>query len=123
AAFLAIRMKLNKPGEADLLSRPLHVVYPTDKIAVPMLFTHEDRTFDMDIYVFSEKEMKQDLSKLYLNKIGSVPYKREHLRPMIENLIGERKGWITRYSAKELNTQSKKLSLLSQDPAFLRSDL
>lgn len=123
AAFLAIRMKMNKPGEADLLSRPLHVVFPTDKIAVPMLFTHEDRTFDMDIYVFSEKEMKQDLSKLYLNKIGSVPYKREHLRPMIENLIGERKGWITRYSAKELNTRSKKLSLLSQDPAFLKSDL
>ncbi len=123
SAFLAIRMNMNKPSDTDLLSRPLHVIYPANQISIPMLFTHEGRTFDMDIYVFSEKELKNDFKKLYLNKIASVPYKREHLRPMIENLIGEKMGVITKYSGVELNSATKKLSLLSQDPVFMKSDL
>ncbi|MBL7554329.1 MAG: DUF2330 domain-containing protein [Bdellovibrionaceae bacterium] len=123
AAFLAIRMKMNKPGEADLVSRPLQVMYPATSIAVPMLFTHEGRTFDMDIYVFSSKEMKTDLSKQYLKKVATVPYSREHARPMIESIIGERKGWITKYSGKELNSVTKKLSQVTQDPVFSKADL
>lgn len=123
AAFLAIRMKMNKPGETDVLSRPLHVMYPATSIAVPMLFTHEGRTFDIDIYVFSAKEMKTDLSKLYLNRVGSVPYSWERARPMIENIVGDRKGWITKYSGKELNSENRKLSQLKQDPVFSKADL
>lgn len=123
AAFLAIRMNMNKPSETDLLSRPLHVTYPTDRIAIPMLFTHDERTFDMDIYVFSKKELKKDFKKLYLDKIAFVPYKRERLRPMIENLIGDQEGFITKYSGKEMNSGTKKLSLLKEDPVFSKSDL
>lgn len=123
ATFLAIRMKMNTPGEADLLSRPLHVVYPASDISVPMLFTHDERIFDIDIYVYSSKELKSDFSKLFLNKVGTVPYKRERLRPMIENLVGDRKGWLTKYSGKEMNSGSKKLSQLSSDPVFSKLDL
>jgi hypothetical protein len=118
AAFLAIRMKMNQPGEATLVSRPLHVTYASDSLSVPMLFTHDERVFDLDIYVFSQKEMKHDLSKLHFSQLPPVAYKREHVRPMVESLLGERSGWITRYRAKELNSKDKKLSLLKEDPTF-----
>ncbi len=118
AAFLAIRMKMNSPGGGKLLSRPLHVTYKANTLSVPMLFTHDNRIFDIDIYVHTQTENKQDLSKMYLDRENSVAYKREHLRPMVEQLVGERSGWITLFKAKELNSKSKKLSSLKNDPSF-----
>lgn len=118
AAFLAIRMEMNRPDAETFLSKPLHVTYPSDTLAVPMLFTHEGRKFDMDIYVYSQKEMKLELGKLYFDRRETVPYKRKRLKPIMENLIGDNPGWITRYSARELNSKEKPLKALKQDPSF-----
>lgn len=123
AAFLAIRMKMNKPGQSAIVSRPLHVVYPSETLSVPMLFTHDGRTFDMDIYLYSHKELKTDLTKLYFNAAKSAPYKRERLKPMVENLIGDHSGFITKYSAKGLNSADKDLRKLSEDPSFSKGVL
>lgn len=123
ATFLAIRMNLNRPSGRSLQSRPLHVVYKSENLSVPILFTHDNRVFDLKLYVFTQKEINTDFSGLYLDRIGSVPYKNEHLRPMIDSFIGGKVGWITYYNGKELNSSKKKLNLLTEDPTFLNQNL
>ncbi|MBL7544716.1 MAG: DUF2330 domain-containing protein [Bdellovibrionaceae bacterium] len=123
AAFLAIRMSMNRPNAYTLKSRPLHVTYKSTDISVPLLFTHDGREFDASIYVYTQRENKEKLSRFYLDTHDSRQYAREHKRPILENMIGDKSGWITRYSGTGLNSKNKKLTLLTEDPTFKSCDL
>jgi hypothetical protein len=123
AVFLAIRMNMNRPTEASLRSRPLHVAYKSDEVSVPIKFSHDSRKFDLDLYVFSKRELKKDLGKMYLNIADSVTYKNERLNPMMDNLIGGVSGYLTHYKATELNADGKSLKALAQDPSFSKAEL
>jgi hypothetical protein len=122
AAFLAIRMQMDFPG-GELRSKSLHVTYKADDLSLPIRFTHETRTFDLDLYVFSSKELKKDLGDFHLRPIGSVAYKNQGHMPFVDAVIGKRDGYFTLYQARDLNTDSKKLSKLNSDPSFQKSDL
>lgn len=123
AVFLAIRMNLNRPSTENLISKPLHIVYPSDKLSAPMKFTHDTREFDLDLYVFSHKELKKDLTKMYLKQNGSTAYENKHITPFLDDLIGKQKGFITRYSGQSLNNKGQLINKLTHDPEFLKAEL
>lgn len=123
AVFLAIRMTMNHPVPGELISKPLHITYAADRLTVPLLFTHDTRTFDLNVFVFSKKEMKQDLSKMYLEKKASIAYKDEHMKPFLDAILRDQKGFITLYQAEGLNTEKKKLKDVKEDPVFLLTHL
>jgi hypothetical protein len=117
AAFLAIRMQMDHPG-GELRSKSLHVTYKADNLSLPIRFTHEKRTFDLDLYVFADKEIKKDLSQFHLNWVDSAAYENKGLMPFVDAVIGKRNGVFSLYQARGLNTPTKKLSKLSADPSF-----
>lgn len=123
AVFLAIRMQLNNPTATELTARPLHIVYKSDRVSVPLKFTHDARTFDLELYVFSKKELNVDLSRTYLKKQDSVAYRNERLHPFVDSIVGKKEGYISRYEGEELNTKEKSLKDLKDDPLFLADDL
>lgn len=123
AVFLAIRMNLSLPEVNSLESKPLHIVYQSDKLSAPMKFTHNTRQFDLDLYVFSKQELKKDLSKMYLKINGSGAYENKRNTPFLDDLLGKQKGFITRYSGHGLNKKGQLISQLARDPEFTLSDL
>jgi hypothetical protein len=123
SVFLAIRMKLNEPNGIDLVSRPLHVVYSADRVVAPMrFFVHNGATFDMNLYVFSKKEMKKDLSSVFLQNEGSVPYKTGGHVPFVDSLLGKNEGYITKYYGQNINGPTKKVGNLTDDPGFSKAE-
>jgi len=124
AVFLALRMQMNFPYGASLVAKPLHITYKSDQIAIPMKFTHDNRKFDLDIYVFSKKELNSDFSAQYLKKVHHVPYKNKHLSPFLDSLIGDKKeGWLTKISGERLNQKGKEISKIKNDPVFTKIEL
>lgn len=123
AVFLAIRMNLNKPATENLISKPLHIVYESDKLSAPMKFTHDTREFDLDLYVFSKKELTKDLTKMYLKQNGSAAYENKRNTPFLDALLGKNKGFITRYSGHGLNKKGQLVKELTHDPEFIKSEL
>ena len=118
ATFLAIRMPMNHPASGELISKPLHIVYKTKQLTFPIRFTHENRLIDLNVFVFNQNEPKENLEKFYLKKVGSVAYKDKDLVPFVDDLIGKQTGFLTLYYATDLNTVTKKLSKLTEDPVF-----
>lgn len=123
AVFLAIRMNLDKPTTENLASKPLHIVYPADKLTMPIKFTHDTREFDLDLYVFSKKQLNKDLSAMYLKDKGSVLYMNKRNKPFLDSLIGKQKGYITKYAGYGLNKNGQLINKLATDPEFTMKEL
>jgi hypothetical protein len=123
AAFLVINMEMNRPGESGLLSRPLHIVYPSDQVTYPIKSHHEGWKFDLDLFVFSKQALKKDLAALNLQRTESVPYENKHLHPFVDKMISAKGGFFTRYSGQELNSNDKPVSALPSDPTFNKAEL
>lgn len=124
AAFLAIRMKMSHPSEGSLVSKPLHIVVPAKALSIPIKFTHEERVFDLELYVFSEKELTKDLSTYYLTKKENMAYSaKKGLKPFVDDILSNKSGFITKYLGQGLNGSGGKLALLANDPSFEVSDL
>ena len=124
ATFLAICMKMNKPLAGELRSKPLHVVYRAGDLSFPLKFTHDYRRFDLDLFVFSKKELQNDLAKQFLKLDASHAYsgKQGHF-PFIDALIGKQEGFVTRYVGEGINSKEKQTKSLKQDPSFRLVDL
>ena len=123
AALLAIRMELNQPTANELVSQSLHITYRSDRLSVPLRFMHIGRTLDLNLYVFSNREMQKNLGNFYLNRDASKSYENLRLQPFVDSLLLKQKGFITQYSGKRLNSKTKRLEKLPDDPFFLASEL
>ena len=118
AVFLAIKVAL-KGKLANL--KPLHIVYPADHLSFPLKFTHDTRTFDLDLFVFTQKVSNEDpkLPGLKQTAQGSyVPAMLAEQFPLLYGLLGERDGFITLYEGRKLNTKGNFLRELPADPTI-----
>jgi hypothetical protein len=119
AVFLAIELKTAGLKSADL--KPLHIAYsaPEGKISYPLRFTHNERKFDMDLYIFN---LRSNDVPYFENDSKRVPFPKGAVaksKPALAKLLGlSRLGEIYRLQAHELNSRQKKLSDLKEDPTF-----
>jgi hypothetical protein len=118
AAFLAIRVQMNSPSATELVSRPLHIVYKSEHLSFPLRYNHVGRTFDLNVYIFSEQELKKDLKSYYLERDFAAAYDNKRELPFVDAIIGNHKGFLTRYAGEKLNSNKKKLTELKEDPIF-----
>lgn len=118
AVFLALRMDLSHPRGQELVSRPLHISYKSNELTMPIKFTHDQRAFDLKMYVFSSKNLEGKLDKQYFTSSEAAPYKNEGMLPFVDAIIGKKQGFITLFIAKDLNGSGRKLRDLKQDPKF-----
>ncbi len=126
AVFLAIQMKTS--GLETIAVRPLHIVYPANSISFPMKFSHDSRIFDLDLYVFSEVNMEnktKNMSKLlpsfssaYLKLSGSGSYKKDAANPILSQILGDKPGFISLFSAHGLNQGKNRINLVKNDPSL-----
>ena len=127
AVFLAVQMKFKdkKKVRADL--KPLHIVYPSPTLTFPLRFTHDDRTFSIQLYVFSpynimtsHRENQSYIPESYLKEVTSLHYTKKKtnrwLYPTVRKRLGNLDGYLYRFEGIDLNTPGKLLKDLKQDP-------
>ncbi len=119
AVFLAIRAKVD---DTTMHFKPLHIVYKAEKLSFPLKFTHDTRTFDMQLYVFSPDRKGYragSLAKSYLNDDGNAYYPAAgKALPQLAKLLGKKSGTIQRFDGKGLNADGKSLKALESDPVL-----
>lgn len=118
AVFLAIRITLDQPSAQRMESRPLHIVFPSERLTVPLKFYHRGHNFNLDLFVFSPQEIKEETQALYLKKDAVVAYENKRLAPFVDDLIGKQKGYLVRYWGANLNSKEKPLEKIPVDPTF-----
>lgn len=117
SVFLAIKMKLaGKPAEL----KPIHIVYASKTLSFPLRFTHDTRTFDLDLFVLSDDaELEPGIESDYIYKEWQITLMKPKPGSKLASLVGpERTGNLAKFMARGLNTQNKMLKNLDRDPTF-----
>lgn len=123
SSFLALKMQMNAPGIEIFESRPIHIVYKSNELSFPLINMHKGSKLDLDLYVFSTKELKKDLSSFSLNRQSFVEYTNTGNYPFIDEIIGKKNGFITYYKSEGISLDTKPLKDLKEDPTFLLTEL
>ena len=116
AVFLAIRMKT--PGES-IKMKPLHVVYPAKELSYPIRFTHPDRVFNAEIYLWSPAEVSKTFWKEFdLTEDKSVHWDpKDNKQPAVIRDLIRQPGILTVFKGYAIN-KDKKLAKLKNDPSI-----
>lgn len=121
AVFLAIRVALK--GKASDL-KPIHIVYPATELSFPLKFTHQTRTFNVDLYTLTKEKVALGKSeRKYLSPVATVAVKAANLNatdtPELGKLIANAGGFLSKFEGRDLNVGGKKLRNLTKDPVFI----
>ena len=120
--FLAIRIKTG--GEASRM-KPLDIAYPAKSLDFPIRFTHDGREYDLSLYVVSEldsgsmqKRAGQLVRDSYAERSSTLelPSILETQKFKLEKMLKPRT--ITQVIFRGLNSPSKPLAKLKEDPSF-----
>jgi hypothetical protein len=122
AVFLAITATLDGK-EATL--KPLHITYPSSLLAYPLRFTHDNRSFGINLFVLTRQpqQAKAEAVSPYLRFVAAAGYTKiigSHLQlSTLVDLLGMRAATLLRFEGRKLNTSGKYLKNLKKDPTFL----
>jgi len=135
AVFLAVEADLKGLKKAEL--KPLHIVYPAADMEYPLRFTHDTRTFDIDLFVFRPVRLSyaprvprpSRIPAHFLKLVSKAHYNRGGRavggfslsgsdRPTLRKLLREEPGDLYRYEGKGINGPGKSLRDLDADPVF-----
>lgn len=119
AVFLAVT--LQRLDGRSIGIKPLHIVYKDDHLVLPLKFSTHSGVFDVKLYTFTARRpAPHSLSSHFLERDGSVRLKADQLRakPALYRVLGNRAGYLTRFSGTDFNTGSKNVAALPSDPAL-----
>lgn len=119
ASFLAIRVRGLKGNSKSL--KPLHIVYKSQEVRVPLKFFANAGTFDVYIYTISNGkkfEAETDLKTKGIFRSGSA--QMTSVSSLESKISGLSKAdtVISRFFGSRINSKENKLSKWKEDPVF-----
>ena len=104
--------------------KPLHIVYKSDALTLPLKFSSHSGVFDVEMYAFTPGPLNRDLLKAdSLFADPSVKIVNSSTAPLLWQLTGHKAGYLTRYEGRSLNQTDNPVKALAADPAIdLRKD-
>jgi hypothetical protein len=119
--FLALKIK--KLAGAFTGIKPLHIVYKSDKAALPLKFSSHSGVFDAHLYTFTNSSLDRNelVSFRLQSSTGSVPIGRGKT-PALDTLTGGKSGYLTRFEGNGYNAPGNSVKQLTDDP-FIAADL
>lgn len=129
AFFLAVKMKVGKPKDGRLNLKPLHITYSSPTLSFPLRFTHDTRTFGIELFVFTpyniyskDREVQTFVPEKYLTEFASSRYNKaaidKKIYPSLIRVLGKLDGYLYRFTGENLNSPGKLLKDLDRDPVF-----
>ena len=121
AVFLALKITHLTGSTTDI--KPLHIVYKSDQMTLPLKFSTHSGPFNVLLYTFApQKPDPASFTSLsrrsFLSASGCAPIGTGGLpSPLLNRLIGHRAGYLTRYEGY-FNAGDHRVKDLPADPSF-----
>jgi hypothetical protein len=117
AVFLAL--KLNGLSGSNASIKPLHIVYPSDQLSVPLKFSSHSGAFDLVLYTWTKQPMKvapkSDSSYMY---VAASHEFYAPSKPVLRYLFGEGTGYLTRFGSTKFNSPGWEVADMKSDPTI-----
>ena len=118
SVFLAVTM-VHLSGRSVNI-RPLHIVYPSTRVALPLKLSTNSGIFDVLLYTFTPRPLRGDTfgqSRLYPDG-PAVPVSNAAQAPLLAQLTGGRPGYLMRFLGRAFNRPGWSVRQLPADPGF-----
>lgn len=115
--FLTLRLHGLKGSFSDV--KPLHIVYKSSVLSLPLKFSSHSGVFDVEMYAFTPGPLSTNLlasENLYADP--SVKITNASAAPLLWQLTGHTKGYLTRYEGLGFNQVGHSVKALPADPAI-----
>ena len=121
AVFLALKIHGLRGGFSEI--KPLHIVYKSETLSLPLKFANNFGTFNVDLYAFTPHALDSGLLRSdNLSGDTSVEIKSAADAPLLWRLAG-RRGFLTRFEGYGFNGTGAAIRSLKTDPTIdLRRD-
>lgn len=115
--FLALKLHGLKGNFSDV--KPLHIVYKSDTLTLPLKFSSHSGVFDVEMYAFTPGPLDRDLLKAdNLFADPSVKITNASTAPLLWQLTSHKRGYLTRYEGRDFNQPYNRVTALVADPAI-----
>ncbi len=115
AVFLTLRLHGLHGGFSDI--KPLHIVYKSDTLSLPLKFSANSGVFDVEMYAYTPGPLKGTLlggDRLYADP--SVSVREAADAPLLWRAAGARGGYLTRFEGWNFNAPQRSVRALASDP-------
>ena len=115
--FLTLRLNGLRGGFSDI--KPLHIVYKSDTLSLPLKFSTNSGVFDVELYTFTPGPLDGAvLGGDHLYADPSVKIQRSEDAPRLGRVVGGRSGYLTRFEGWNFNAPQRYVRDLSSDPTI-----
>ncbi|HEX8236325.1 MAG TPA: DUF2330 domain-containing protein [Abditibacteriaceae bacterium] len=117
AVFLAL--KLNGLSGSHSKIKPLHIVYPSYRLSVPLKFSSHSGVFNLMLYTWSQQPMKvlPESGDSYMRVAGWNQINASS-EPILRQLFGSDTGYVTRFSSANFNSPGWEVTDMKSDPSI-----
>ena len=115
AVFLTLRLHGLRGGFSDI--KPLHIVYKSDTLSLPLKFSANSGVFDVEMYAFTPGPLNGALlggEHLYADP--SVKIQATGDAPRLWQTTGAKGGYLTRFEGWNFNVPQRYVRALPSDP-------
>lgn len=113
--FLALKIHGLKGKISDI--KPLHIVYKSNTLTLPLKFSTHSGVFDVDMYTFTHGPLEPTLlTAERLDAEPSVKIQTEAEAPLLWKITGSKQGYLTRYEGRALNSTYAPSTLVNNFP-------
>ncbi len=115
--FLTLKLHGLKGSFSDV--KPLHIVYKSSVLSLPLKFSTHSGVFDVEMYAFTPGPLDRDLLKAdNLFADPSVKITDAPAAPLLWQLAGHKRGYLTRYEGRDLNQPYNQVKSFASDPTI-----
>lgn len=117
AVFLTLKLHGLRGSFSDV--KPLHIVYPSQTLSLPLKFSSHSGVFDVEMYAYTPKPLRSDLLQAdNLSADPSAEIKEASDAPLLWHLVGQKPGYLTRYEGYRFNQRGNLVTALTTDPTI-----
>ncbi len=117
AVFLAV--KVRNPGGENAKLKPLHIVYRSEQVAMPLKFAEKSGIFDVLLYTFTPQPLRPTHFAAHrVMGLPSVSIRPGGSTPLLARITGNRQGYLTRFTGYRFNTPGRLVRTLRTDPSL-----
>lgn len=103
AVFLALKVHGLRGNFSSI--NPLHIVYKSNNLTLPLKFSTHSGVFNVDLYTFTRGPLDTGLLHAqHLNASPSVKIQNENQSPLLWKMTGRKQGFLTRFEGGGLNS-------------------
>jgi hypothetical protein len=114
-----LTLKLNGLHGSRTQIKPLHIIYASNTLSVPLKFSSHSGVFRLSLYTWSQQPVKivpaAANSYMHVAAVGKFDTNSE---PILRQLFGSKTGYLTRFESGSFNSPGWEVANMKSDPVI-----